>query len=246
MDAYTSHHDTPIFNPGALIAMHPSNCATHRLISSLPKLLLAGSVLMFSTACSVFGVESAEEAPYQLVQQEGQFEIRDYQPVVVAETRVNASFKKAGNVAFRRLFAYISGENEAQEKIAMTAPVVAESNNASSGEKIAMTTPVTSQKDGEAWRYRFVLPKDYTLDNAPVPLNPDVTLAQTEPKRVATIRFSGRSTVKAQTENAEALTNWIESQGLVTESEPRWAGYNGPITLPPFRRNEVLIDVSGQ
>lgn len=216
---------------------------------SLPQLstfLLYVALMNFTAGCSVFGVEKAEEAPYQLVQKDKQFEIRDYAPLVVAETRVTANYKEAGSKAFRTLFAYISGENEASEKIAMTAPVIAESNNSNSGESIAMTAPITAQKEQGAWRYSFVLPNTYSLKSAPRPLNPEVTLAEIPKKRVATIRYSGRMTEKALSKNAEALAKWIESKSLISLSEPRWAGYNAPWTLPPFRRNEVLIDVSDQ
>jgi len=202
---------------------------------------------MAITGCSVFGGASVEEAPFKLVQKEGEFEIRDYAPVIVAQTQASAglSYKKAGNEAFRKLFDYISGENEAREKISMTAPVVAESSDNSSSEKIAMTAPVTSQKEGDSWRYRFVLPEEYdSVESAPRPLNPDVLLLQTEPQRVATITYSGLSTQTARDSNAQALLSWIESQGLSAQSGLRWAGYNPPWTLPPFRRNEVLVDVS--
>lgn len=226
--------------------MYLSTAPLTRAKTWLSTLLLTPFVLIITSGCSVFGVESVEEAPYQLVFKEGQFEIRDYAPQVVVETRVNASFKEAGNEAFRKLFAYISGENEASEKIAMTSPVIAEVKNSESGETIAMTAPVTAQKDGESWRYRFVLPQTYSITSAPLPLNDDISLVETAPARAATLRYAGRASVKKQSENAEALINWIKSQGLESRSEPRWAGYNPPWTLPPFRRNEVLIDVSSQ
>ena len=216
------------------------------LTSRLSKSLFATASLIAVSGCSVFGVQSVEEASYQLVQKDEQFEVRDYAPLVVAETRVNADFKEAGNTAFRRLFAYISGENETNEEIAMTSPVIAESGSNDSGEKIAMTAPVFSQKEGEAWLYKFVLPDTYSLNNAPRPLNPDVALTETAPTRVAALRYAGRATAKAQASNAIKLIDWVESQGLVAQSEPRWAGYNPPWTLPPFRRNEVLIDVASQ
>ena len=129
------------------------NVSTHvsaRRLSPFSIRLLFSMVLMLCTGCSVFGGASVEEAPYQLVLKDKQFEIRDYAPVVVAETRVDASFGNAGNKAFRTLFNYISGENDGGEKIAMTAPVIAETDNSGSGEKIAMTAPVTYQKDGKA------------------------------------------------------------------------------------------------
>lgn len=222
-------------------------CTPHsRPTLRILKLMISFAMLAFSTACSVFGVETVEEAPFQLVQREKQFEIRDYAPLVVAETRVNATFKEAGNKAFRKLFAYISGENEVSEKITMTSPVIADAQDSGAGQNIAMTAPVTSQKEGNEWRYRFVLPKNYSLENAPRPLNPDVTLAQIPAKRVATLRYSGRTTAAKQIKQAELLTTWMVSQGLVEQSQPRWAGYNAPWTLPWFRRNEVLIDVSNQ
>jgi len=220
-----------------------SNQVSVRWLSSFSLCLLISMMVIMSTGCSVFGGASVEEAPYQLVRKDNQFEIRDYAPLLVAETRVDASSGSAGNTAFRTLFNYISGENQGAEKIAMTAPVIAETDSGSSGETIAMTAPVIYQKDGEVWRYRFVLPKSYTLDSAPRPLNPKVELIEVEPKRVAVIRYNWLATDKARSKNAQALMDWLKSQDLVPQSELRWAGYNPPWTLPPFRRNEVLVDI---
>ena len=211
---------------------------------SAPTLLSIIVMSLLSSACTVFGVESVEEAPFELVRKEKPYEIRDYEALVVAETWVNADYKKAGNQAFRKLFSYISGDNEGQTKIAMTAPVIADANSADEGEKIAMTAPVTSQKEGDAWRYRFVLPRSYTIETAPRPTNPDVALTQIPEKRVAIRRYSGRATEQAQLMNVAKLVEWMAAQGLEPLSEPRYAGYNAPWTLPAFRRNEVLIDVA--
>lgn len=210
------------------------------------KLVLSSIALIFSTGCSVFGVESVEEAPFELIMQDNQFEIREYEPLLAAETRVTASYKEAGNKAFRKLFGYISGDNESRDKIAMTSPVIVDESNNDSGENIAMTAPVILQKNGDAWRYRFVLPKGFTLDTAPRPTNPDVSLVEIPQKRVAILRYAGRLSEETQNSNAQTLNSWIAKQGLVAESPPRWAGYNAPWTLPWFRRNEVLVDVSGQ
>ncbi len=199
-----------------------------------------------SSACSVFGVETVEEAPYELVRKDKQFEIREYATLVLAETRVSADYKNAGNQAFRKLFRYISGDNETNTDIAMTAPVIADNQNKAKGESIAMTAPVTSEPDGDQWRYSFVLPKNYTIDSAPRPLNPDITLVEVPSKQVASVRYSGRATQRARLVNAESLNLWIEEQGLQTLSEPRWAGYNAPFTIPWFRRNEVLVDIVAQ
>ncbi len=215
-----------------------------RWISRIISTLLFSSLAVFVSGCSVFGIESVEEAPYQLIEKDNQFEIRDYAAIVVAQTEVDAKAQKPGNLAFRKLFAYISGDNLAQEKIAMTSPVISQSDEKGSNEKIAMTAPVTYQQEGNVWRYQFVLPQSYTLDTAPRPLNPEVSLAEIASKRVATVRYAGRATDEARLDQAAALATWMAEQNLAPQSEPRWAGYNSPWALPPFRRNEVLIDIA--
>ena len=89
-----------------------------------------------------------EEAKYTVLKKEGHLELRQYAPHIVAETLVESDFEGAGNKAFRRLFNYISGNNESRQKIAMTAPV----SQAVQGEKIAMTVPVGQQTQRECHR----------------------------------------------------------------------------------------------
>ncbi len=67
------------------------------------------AVLTSSTAMAT------EEPSFQVLEQDGSFELREYAPYVVAETRVEAAFEDAGSIAFQRLFRYISGYNVAQQ-----------------------------------------------------------------------------------------------------------------------------------
>lgn len=154
---------------------------------------------------------------------------------------MDAPRREAGNTAFRRLFKYISGHNEAQGKIAMTTPVVSEPMK---GEKVAMTSPVLSaNEDRDRWRYSFILPSDYTLETAPRPRDPLVSLDLIPPRKAAVIRYAGRwSDTLVQRKTAE-LRRWIAQQELEEVSEPRIAAYDPPWTIPAFRRNEIIIDV---
>ncbi len=122
--------------------------------------------------CSVVSV--TEQQAYSVVQSYAAFELRRYPAHVVAEVTVNGAFEDAGNLAFRTLLGYISGQNTSAQKLEMTAPVVQEQDKQRS-QKLAMTAPVeqTEVAQGEH-RIAFVLPASVTPETAPVPTNPQV------------------------------------------------------------------------
>ncbi|MFM8429902.1 MAG: SOUL family heme-binding protein, partial [Holophagaceae bacterium] len=101
-------------------------------VKTLLSIILVGANLM-----------ATEEPKYKVVEKVGRVEIRQYEPYLVAQTKVNGSFDQAGNLAFRVLFQYISGANKTQTSIAMTAPVAQTKNT---GTSIAMTAPVAQTK----------------------------------------------------------------------------------------------------
>ena len=209
----------------------------------LPRSVVAGFIMLMQSACSLVGIRSTEEPNYSVLQQEDQFEVREYESLVIAETLVDERFDAAGNIAFGRLFGYISGDNAAALEIAMTAPVMARDENRSSGEKISMTAPVTGQQTAEGWRFAFVLPSEYTLASAPVPNDPEVTLGQVPARKVAVVRYSGSWSETTYAENLGLLQQWMRQNRLEAASLPRVAGYDPPWTLPFLRRNEVMIDI---
>ena len=205
--------------------------------------LVALLVILFQTGCSLVGVRTTDEPGYSLLQSQDSFELREYETMVVAETLVDATFDDAGNIAFRRLFGYISGDNRSSSEIDMTAPVMAVDEDLSGGQKISMTAPVTGQETALGWRFAFVLPSAYTLANAPEPTNPRVRLAQVPARKVAVVRYSGSWSEAAYQENLALLQAWMKQNQLEADSQPRVAGYDPPWTLPFLRRNEVLIDL---
>ena len=186
-----------------------------------------------------------EEPRFRVLERDGAFELREYAPYLIAETRVEAGFTDAGNVAFQRLFRYISGENTAQQKIAMTAPVT-QSSAAKSGEKIAMTAPVAQQADGDAYRVAFVVPAKYTLDTVPQPRDPTVQIRAVPAQLIASWRYSGRWTESNYREHEAELRAAIAARNLKVTGEPTLARYNPPFMPSFLRRNEVLIPVTRQ
>lgn len=200
------------------------------------RLILLSAVLslpLFLCSCAV----GTEKPKYTVLEKEGRLEIRQYQPYLIAETTVKADFNEAGDMAFGRLFKYISGNNTTKESISMTAPV----NQTS--EKIAMTAPVNQQQSGEQYAVSFVMPSKYALETLPEPLDPEVVLKEVPAHKAAAIRYSGTWSQKRYEAKKTALEAFIKGKGMAAAAEPVFARYNPPFELWFLRRNEVIIPV---
>ena len=184
-----------------------------------------------------------EEAPYQVVDKDGKFEVRDYAPQILAETTVEGTLEDAGNKAFNTLFRYISGNNRSKAKVAMTAPV----GQQPAAEKIPMTAPVGQQRaQGNKWVISFTMPTSYTLQTLPEPTDSKVTLRQLPARRIAVVRYSGTWREKRFLNFRTSLEKWMQKKELKTAGEPIWARYNPPFTPWFLRRNEILIPIAKQ
>ena len=131
------------------------------------------ALMAFAAALALVGANAMayEEPTYQVVQTFPEFELRRYEPYLVAQTQVTGDFDEAGNKAFRILAGYIFGDNRRREKMEMTAPVN-QSPAAGEGEKIEMAAPVTQEsaaRAGESGNYvlSFVMPSRYTWETLP-------------------------------------------------------------------------------
>ena len=193
-------------------------------------------VSFFLPSCVTVGIETPK---YKVIEKEGRLEIRQYPPQIVAETLVQADFDKSGNIAFRRLFKYILGQNRAKQSIAMTAPV----NQKAAAQKIAMTAPVTQQKSQENYAVSFLMPAKYTLETLPEPLDPNVVLQQIPARTLAAIRYSGTWSQKRYETHKAKLEEFIRTKNLKPTGEPIFARYDPPFQLWFLRRNEVLIPI---
>ncbi len=187
-------------------------------------------------SCATVGIEKAK---YEVIEKEGNFEIRRYQSQIVAETIVESDFDEAGNIAFRRLFNYISGENRKKESIKMTAPV----NQKASSEKIAMTAPVNQQKAADKYSVSFLMPSKYTMESLPEPLNSNVRLREVPAQKIAAVRYSGSWSKKKYETQKILLEEFIKKKGLRIIGEDIFARYDPPFQLWFLKRNEVLFPV---
>ena len=183
-------------------------------------------ISLFASGCSLFGKETVETAPYDVLLKSDAYEVRHYDSLILASTAMNGDIEEQRSPFFK-LFNYISGENDADTKIAMTSPVFMDEN----------------LSDNTAQTMSFVLPKSFTIENAPTPQNSDVTLEEITDYTVATIRFNGSLNKENIDENTQKLEQWIAEQGYVVTGASKAAGYNPPFTIPALKRNEILIPI---
>ena len=93
-----------------------------------------------------------EEANYEVVKKNEVYEIRKYSDRLAIEAEISNQ-----GSSFRKLFKYISGDNE---------------NN----EEIKMTTPVTQIEKKGNMTMQFYLPSRFNKSNTPNPSNSDIKI----------------------------------------------------------------------
>ena len=172
-----------------------------------------------------------EEATYSIVYQNDVYEIRNYSDRLAIQ--VNYTNQGEG---FRRLFNYISGSNIDSTKINMTTPVTQST-------KISMTTPVTQSNENGVKVMQFYLPSNFTIKNAPAPIDKELKLIIIEQGYYAVIKYSGRLTDKNFDKRRKILKDNLLKDNIEILSSAIRATYNGPFTLPFLRRNEAMFRI---
>jgi hypothetical protein len=210
----------------------------------------------------VLGRVTVEQPEYKVVSSGTDYEVREYPPAVVAEVKYEgAAYGSNQSDPFRTLAKYIgvfgSPENESKgkpasgEKIAMTAPVITETTESKSesqeSEKIAMTAPVITADSGSGSKkesiMQFVLPAKYTLENAPKPKDPRVSIKELPARKLGVIKFSGNATEELTAQKEKQLREALEKAGLKIIGTPTLARYNPPFILNFLKTNEVFLPV---
>lgn len=178
---------------------------------------------------------ATEEPQYTVIRTNPVFEVRRYEPYLVAETVVSAAADDAGNEGFRILAGYIFGKNKGARKIEMTAPV------AQAPARISMTAPVAQSPVSGGYVVQFAMPREWTLETLPEPLDSRVVLRELPARKLAVIGYSGTWSRSRYEENLKTLQDALAEAGLVWRGEPMWARYDPPWKPWFLRRNEIWL-----
>jgi hypothetical protein len=211
-----------------------------------------------ATMGTVFGKASVAEPHFDVLMDRNHhvhtgYEIRKYGERFAA----TCSYDDADDMdsPFRALAGYIGvfgkAQNDGQETISMTAPVVIE-GGVTQGEKIAMTAPVVMETNDDGKKVmKFMLPDEYDdLSKIPKPTNPKIHIEEIPPQVGVVHRYHGSLEQDHNQEMAMELADQLMEDGVegITEeymlAHFQFWGYNPPFTLPYFRRNEVWLQLT--
>jgi DNA gyrase inhibitor GyrI len=195
-----------------------------------PKMLLYTALALAAVLIGValfwfVQTRNVETAPYQVIEADGDIEIRAYPELVVAEVTRTGTRDEAVRSGFGPLARYIFAKER-------------------EGGKIAMTAPVTQKAKGDSWTVQFIMPSSRDIDSLPKPAGADVALRTLPPARRAAIRFSGWWSDELFKAKDAKLLAWLAARGLTPSGTPTFAYYNDPFTPGFLRRNEILYDLA--
>lgn len=171
----------------------------------------------------VFFINS-QEPVYTVLQKNDEYEIRKYDPYIIAQVSFHGSYKTVANKGFKVLANYIFGDNEKNVKMSMTAPVFVEKK----------------EKDDE-YLVAFVMPNSYNLKTLPKPNDSRIKITEKSSETLAAYRFSWYPSAKRIEQKKQKFMMLLERDGIKAESSMLLARYNPPFILPFLMRNELLI-----
>ncbi|QDT42576.1 SOUL heme-binding protein [Gimesia alba] len=185
--------------------------------------LTAILLVLFFFSWKLTARSAYESAPYTVVESADSFEIRDYPDLMLVMTDSKAQ-PADKDKRFMKLFRYIQGANQQEQKVSMTTPVFMD--------------PETQNASG---KMAFVIPEKTRAAGIPEPTGADVSIQKRKGGRFAVYRFNGRLNKETTMKAEQKLRTWIKEKGLTQSGSMEAAGYDPPWTPGPLRRNEILI-----
>tara|TARA_B100000214_G_C23955208_1_gene622461 strand:- start:1075 stop:1656 length:582 start_codon:yes stop_codon:yes gene_type:complete len=170
----------------------------------------------------------AYETPrYELISKDGQFELRKYEPIIIAITKVESDYREASSTGFRRIANYIFGGNQKEMNIDMTAPVITDAPN-----------------PDKVYEIFFVMPSKHSLSNLPKPNYDNIKIKKVNLDKAAVLSFGGWATKEKVMRYSRKLNDILDKKGINSKGNFLVAQYNSPWVLPPFRKNEIIVRIN--
>lgn len=176
------------------------------------------SFFIFTLSMSVFS-QKYETHNYETLFSDDSFEVRLYDSVLKAKT----SSTKGSNNNFGKLFRYISGYNQKNEKI-------------------SMTTPVYMKDEDKGSMMEFVLPSKFDMENVSMPLSENVEVYLDEGGHYASVQYGGYSNNSKRLRYTKVLKEKLKEHNIESFGDFFFLSFDSPYKFYG-RRNEVMVAV---
>jgi hypothetical protein len=170
-----------------------------------------------------------ERQKFSIVTNFKDFELRKYEPCVLAEVIMTSDYSSATSGAFRHLFNYISKGNSSSQSIAMTAPVIAATDKGSNSEN---------------WQISFVMPAGSNLNDLPLPLDARVSMKEKSSEDCAALNFRGRANESLALKMEAKLREAAKREGIALSKEVRICRFDPPFKPGFMQYNEIVIPLA--
>jgi hypothetical protein len=162
---------------------------------------------------------ATEHIEYKVIQVFDDFEIRQYPPIVVAETKVNTPIEEASEKALPLLAGYVFDKN------------------------LHLASPLSVSSKGKDQTMDFFLPDFKMAEDAPKPTDPLVVIRKLPERKMAVYTYTGAWSETRYNKAKNTLLKYLEQEHIRPVSDPIWARYNPPWWPWFMRRNEIWFEV---
>lgn len=171
----------------------------------------------------IYAQRNIETYPFIIKKKYKQFEIRSYESTLFTSVKLSTKgYKNSSSKGFSILAGYIFGNNERNEKIAMTSPV--------------------SMSLEDSMTMMFMVPRKFKKDMLPKPNQSGIEFKEEPAKTVAAIRFSGWANDTKIEKYKQNLKAALDAEGIKYSNRFYFFGYNAPFEVFN-RKNEVIVEL---
>ena len=168
-------------------------------------------------------MSQVEQQNFKILNVIKNIEIREYPPTIYASVTIK---NNNSNNMFGILAGYIFGENENNQRIAMTSPVHMHQNNSEKSSTMS-----------------FVMPSEYKIEELSKPTDERIKIKKSVKKKYAAIFYTGYNNSEKFNKYKSELQSVLDKNNIKTVGNPVYLGYD-----PPYkfwnRKNEVLIEIN--
>ena len=183
-------------------------------------------ILYIFLILNINGLAQTELQRFNIISKHDDIEIRSYEPAIYASVTLPTNPNERSS-SFRILAGYIFGDNDENQKIAMTAPVHIHRNDINGDKSLTM---------------RFVMPDKYSIEDLSKPNDSRIEITKSGEKKFAAISFTGYNNDSKFLLNSNKLKKFLDYKNISYFDNPIYLGYD-----PPYkfwnRRNEVLFEL---